>query len=128
MNINFPYASKHREKGFSFHIPKYVHALFALCKKYLVLDGRFLRKWSGKTLNHHQNMGHNLPRTPFCRMIEMHFGRQSGAVALVDAGICMSNSKRVGRWASILELEQYMEHNCASKTKRVTLLNEKRNK
>eukprot|EP00957_Ditylum_brightwellii_P190061 14468797-Ditylum_brightwellii.AAC.1 len=55
-----------------------------------------------------------------------HFGRQSGAVALTDAGISMQNLKRAGRWDLISAVEQYMEHSHTSKAKRVVLLDKKK--
>eukprot|EP00957_Ditylum_brightwellii_P095880 7305407-Ditylum_brightwellii.AAC.1 len=48
LNINFMYASKHREKGFLFYIPKYMHKLFDKYKKQLTDHGRLLRIWSPK--------------------------------------------------------------------------------
>eukprot|EP00957_Ditylum_brightwellii_P092215 7020126-Ditylum_brightwellii.AAC.1 len=110
MNINFPYASKHREKGFSFYIPKYLHPSFAKYKKQLPDHGRFLQNWSDRAMIREQNMGVNCPRTKTCRMIKeklglkeksltAHFGRQSGAVALADTGISMPNLKQAGKWA-----------------------------
>eukprot|EP00957_Ditylum_brightwellii_P034914 2645680-Ditylum_brightwellii.AAC.1 len=78
-------------------------------------------------------MGIDCSRTKGCRMIEeklglieksltAHFGRRSGAIALADAGISMSNLKRAGRWASILAVEEYMKHSHASKKEHLTLL------
>eukprot|EP00957_Ditylum_brightwellii_P154284 11741122-Ditylum_brightwellii.AAC.1 len=60
------------------------------------------------------------------KSLAAHFGRHSGAVVLDDAGISMPNLKQVGRWASILVVEEYMEHSHASKKERLTLLNTKK--
>eukprot|EP00957_Ditylum_brightwellii_P018416 1385853-Ditylum_brightwellii.AAC.1 len=139
LNINFPYASKHREKGFSFYIPKYMHKLFDKYKKQLADHGRSLQKWNNKDNLHVQNMGINHPRTKFCRIIEekfglaeenltAHFGRRSGAVAFADAGISIPNLKQAGRWASTLAVEEYMEHSHASKKECLTLLDTKKRK
>eukprot|EP00957_Ditylum_brightwellii_P129363 9867965-Ditylum_brightwellii.AAC.1 len=117
LNINFPYALKHREKGFFFYIPKYLHKSFDKYKKQLADNGRFLRNWSDKHGERVQSMGVNCPRTKCCRMIEgklglaetsltAHFGRRSGAIALADAGIFMPNLKCAGRWASTLAVEE----------------------
>ena len=137
LNVNFPYASKHCDKGFSFYIPKYMHKSFDRYKKQLANNGRFLRNWSNTSKSRVQNMGINRPSSKFCRMIEeklglkakcltSHFGRRSGAVALADAGISMPNLKRAGRWASTLAVEEYMEHSHASKKERLTLLDTKK--
>eukprot|EP00957_Ditylum_brightwellii_P196235 14951891-Ditylum_brightwellii.AAC.1 len=125
MNVNFPYASNYTEKGFSFHFPTHLHASFALYQQQLVPSGRFLRSWSGKSSNCPQNMGHNYPKSHFCRMINKvgleenslmtHFGKQSGAVALAGAGISIPNLKRADRWALISTMVQCMEHSPASK-------------
>ena len=74
LNVNFLYASKHRGKGFSFYIPKYMHKSFQLYKKQLENHGRFLRNWSPKSESRVQNMGINRPRSKFCRMIEEKLG------------------------------------------------------
>eukprot|EP00957_Ditylum_brightwellii_P061644 4677284-Ditylum_brightwellii.AAC.1 len=82
-------------------------------------------------------MGANHPRTKFCRMIEeklglkeksltAHFGWRSGANTLADAGISMLNLKQSGRWASILAVEEYIEHSHASKKEHLTLLDTKK--
>eukprot|EP00957_Ditylum_brightwellii_P134193 10231126-Ditylum_brightwellii.AAC.1 len=95
--------------------------MFDKYKKQLADHGRFLRNLSPKVKVCEQNMGINLPRANFFRMIEenlglkeksltAHFIRQSGAVTLADAGIAMTNLKQAGRWASILAVEEYMEH------------------
>eukprot|EP00957_Ditylum_brightwellii_P116250 8867742-Ditylum_brightwellii.AAC.1 len=49
------------------------------------------------------------------KSLPAHFRRQSGAVTLADAGTSMPNLKQAGRWASILEVEEYREHSHASK-------------
>eukprot|EP00957_Ditylum_brightwellii_P201045 15323823-Ditylum_brightwellii.AAC.1 len=139
LNVNFPYASKHCEKGFSFYIPKYLHKSFDKYKKQLVDHGRFLRNWDDKLGERVQNMGINRPRTKCCRMIEgklglaeknltAHFGWRSGDIALADAGISMPNLKHVGRWASTLAVEEYIEHIHAAKKKCLTLLDTKKGK
>eukprot|EP00957_Ditylum_brightwellii_P109518 8352256-Ditylum_brightwellii.AAC.1 len=65
LNINFPYASKHCKKRFSFYIPKYLHELFDMYNKQLAVNGRFLRNWSAKKDMCVQNMEYNHPRTKF---------------------------------------------------------------
>eukprot|EP00957_Ditylum_brightwellii_P190176 14476389-Ditylum_brightwellii.AAC.1 len=66
-------------------------------------------------------MGFNCPRSRCCRMIKeklgldeksitTHFGRQSGDVALANAGILMPNLKQAGRWALLVVVEEYMEY------------------
>eukprot|EP00957_Ditylum_brightwellii_P020840 1571814-Ditylum_brightwellii.AAC.1 len=62
------------------------------------------------------------------RSLTAHFGRQSGAVALADAGISMPNLKCAGRWGSTLAVEEYMEHSHAAKKERPTLLDTKKGK
>eukprot|EP00957_Ditylum_brightwellii_P036171 2740110-Ditylum_brightwellii.AAC.1 len=59
-------------------------------------------------------MGHNHPS------ITAHFGRQSGAVVLADAGIYVPNLKRAGRWALISAVEQCIEHSHVSKKETAT--------
>eukprot|EP00957_Ditylum_brightwellii_P182529 13904290-Ditylum_brightwellii.AAC.1 len=56
------------------------------------------------------------------KSLTTHFGRQSGAVALTDAGISMPIYNRVGTWASILAVQEYIEHSHASKKEHLTLL------
>eukprot|EP00957_Ditylum_brightwellii_P080729 6139499-Ditylum_brightwellii.AAC.1 len=70
LNINFPYASKHHEKGFSFYTPKYMHTSSDKYKKQLSDHGRLSRNWNHKAELRAQNMGVNHPRTEFYRMIE----------------------------------------------------------
>eukprot|EP00957_Ditylum_brightwellii_P068322 5186769-Ditylum_brightwellii.AAC.1 len=47
LNINFPYASKHREKRFSFYFPKYMYKLFDKYKKQLADHGRMIEERLG---------------------------------------------------------------------------------
>eukprot|EP00957_Ditylum_brightwellii_P071543 5439211-Ditylum_brightwellii.AAC.1 len=70
MNINFLYASKHREERFFLYIPKYMHKPFAKYKKQLFDHRRFLRNWSHEVEACEQKMEVTCPRTKFCRMIE----------------------------------------------------------
>eukprot|EP00957_Ditylum_brightwellii_P179171 13650109-Ditylum_brightwellii.AAC.1 len=81
LNMNFPYASKHHKKGFSFYIPKHVHKLFDKYKKQLTDHGRMIEKKLGLKE----------------KSLTANFGRRSGAVALTDAGILMTNLKQAGR-------------------------------
>ena len=135
VSVNFPYASKHREKGFSFYIPAYLHNSFCLYCEQLSDEeptARFMRNWSKTQGRRLQNMGYKKP-TSFCRMIEeklgleegsltTHFGRQSGAVALADAGCSKIELKQAGRWDSDAVAEDYISHSHAAKTKRVGML------
>ena len=51
-----------------------------------------------------------------------HFGRQSGAVALADAGCSKIELKQAGRWDSDSVAEDYISHSHAAKVKRVGML------
>eukprot|EP00957_Ditylum_brightwellii_P031659 2401044-Ditylum_brightwellii.AAC.1 len=72
MNVNFLYASNHREKNFSFYIPKYIHNSFAKYKKQLSNHGRFLRNWSDRAMASEQNIGVDCPRTFFSKNYYLH--------------------------------------------------------
>ena len=61
VSVNFPYASKHREKGFSFYIPAYLHDSFRLYCEQLSDEeptARFMRNWSKLKKSRTQNMGY----------------------------------------------------------------------
>jgi hypothetical protein len=108
LNVNCPFETKHRENGFSFFIPDYLHASFLkyytqLAKK----NGRFLKKTNKVNKKRTRNMGLRHPATKFLRMIETklklspyslttHFTQRSGATSLADAGISITNLKRAG--------------------------------
>eukprot|EP00957_Ditylum_brightwellii_P136001 10371880-Ditylum_brightwellii.AAC.1 len=62
------------------------------------------------------------------KSITAHFDRRSGAVALAYAGIPMPNLKQAGRWASILAVEEYMEHSYVPKKECLTLLDTNKGK
>eukprot|EP00957_Ditylum_brightwellii_P107616 8210535-Ditylum_brightwellii.AAC.1 len=77
LNINFPYASKCHQKGFSFYIPKYMLKLFDKYKKQLADHGRMIEEKLGLKE----------------KILTAHFGRRSGTVALADVGISMPTLK-----------------------------------
>eukprot|EP00957_Ditylum_brightwellii_P013387 1011067-Ditylum_brightwellii.AAC.1 len=65
LNTNFLYASKHREKGFSFYLPKYMYTLLNKHKKQLANHGRFLKSWSDRAMTSELNTRVNNQRTNF---------------------------------------------------------------
>jgi len=141
VNVEFPYKTKRRVKGFRFKLPEWLVATFlkyiGQFKEGLTNDCRFMRNFNQKSKKRVQNMGEGqiskfavelaqrLEKDDIGKYTAKSF-RRSAATQLVEAGISIVGLCEAGNWKSTETAREYTEHSTISTENRMNMLDGKK--
>ena len=137
VNVNFPYETKRRVKGFKFTIPSWLRPSFIKCigqiSPSIPRSSRFMLNYNSRGARRVQNMGATnvgafatelatrLEKTVVKTFTAKSF-RRSGATQLVEAGVSIMGLCEAGNWKSASTAREYVEHSTVAVSSRMDML------
>ena len=137
VNVNFPYETKRRVKGFKFTIPSWLRPSFIKCigqiSPSIPRSSRFMLNYNSRGARRVQNMGATnvgafatelatrLEKTVVKTFTAKSF-RRSGATQLVEVGVSIMGLCEAGNWKSASTAREYVEHSTVAASSRMDML------